>query len=63
MNSRFLWVNLDKQEYLNPRDFYCSRGLWGTAFTKEEMADAVASLLAAEWCGDLVIFLEENVRD
>lgn len=57
MGESFKWINVDKMEYLRPRDFGWGYRLYESAYTECSLLNALRELLSEDWKGDHVVFL------
>ena len=63
MGQCFEWVNFTKEQYLGDEPFPYGLKYTETCFTGCLKTDAVCTLLAREWQGDLVLFAGEYMYD
>lgn len=63
MGQCFEWVNFTKEQYLGDEPFPYGLKYTETCFTGCLKTDAVCTLLAGEWQGDLVLFAGEYMYD
>lgn len=63
MGQYFKWVNFTKEQYLEDEPFPYGLKYAETCFTGCLKTDAVCTLLAGEWQGDLVLFAGEYMYD
>lgn len=57
MSQYFNWVNFDKREIIADWPWTCGSGLRESAYVGCEKTDAVLTMLASDWAGDIVVFL------
>lgn len=57
MGEYFNWVNFDKQEWLDGGMWHNAPSLRGRCYTGIEENEALLTLLATRWKGDVVVFL------
>ena len=57
MSQYFNWVNFDKREIIADWPWPCGSGLRESAYVGCEKTDAVLTMLASDWAGDIVVFL------
>ena len=63
MGIYYMWVNLSKRQYLDEAPFPDGLKIDDTAHVGSELTDAVSTLLAGPWRGDLVSFMGEAFSD
>lgn len=52
MGEYYKWVNIDKKEYISPRDFDYGNKFWESMNKDSAPLHALHVLLANEWRGD-----------
>jgi len=55
MGEYYKWVNIDKKEYITPRDFGYGNKFWESMHKDSDPLHALRALLADEWRGDRVL--------
>ena len=60
MGEYYKWVNIDKKEYITPRDFDYGNKFWESMNKDSAPLHALHVLLANEWRGDRVLWLGDE---
>lgn len=65
MGEYFEWINVDKKEFISPRDFDYGNKLHESAHKGISFLKALKDLMTGEWKGDHIIFLgdETHIED
>ena len=61
MGEYYKWVNIDKKEYITPRDFGYGNKFWESMHKDSDSLHALRALLADEWRGDGVLWLGDII--
>ena len=62
MGEYYKWVNIDKKEYITPRDFDYGNKFWESMHKDSDPLHALRALLADEWRGDRVLWFGDEMR-